>query len=102
VLDGGRTIRTGTERFAITVDPARPVKLVMRTGGKRTYDFNETIDRPIPIKIVDGDHVLASTTLPIPDGTFLEVPFDLPAGISQIQVEATAPYRVFHWFVLQQ
>ncbi len=101
VLDGGRTIRTGTERFTISVDPKKPARLVMRTGGKRTYDFNETLTQPVPIKILDGDRVVASGTLPAPDGLFLEVPFDLPAGVSQIAVAASGPYRVFHWFVLQ-
>ena len=35
-------------------------------------------------------------------GTFIEVAFELPPGApSSLEVSATAPYRAFHWFVLQ-
>ncbi|HEU4727910.1 MAG TPA: hypothetical protein VFT22_08485, partial [Kofleriaceae bacterium] len=49
VLDGGRTIRGGSERFAIAIDPARPVRLVLRTGGARSYPYHEAIDHPVPL-----------------------------------------------------
>jgi len=105
VLDGGRTIRGGTERFAIAVDPARPVRLVLRTGGARSYPFHELIEHPVVLRILDdADRELARAPLPAPaaDGAFAEVSFELPAGGSPaLHTEASAPYRAFHWFALQ-
>ncbi|HET7505061.1 MAG TPA: hypothetical protein VFK02_28780 [Kofleriaceae bacterium] len=105
VLDGGRTIRGGSERFAIAIDPARPVRLVLRTGGARSYPYHEAIDHPVPLAIVDdAGRELARETLPAPtlDGAFAEVVFALPPGSpSVLHTRASAPYRAFHWFVLQ-
>ncbi|HEX3765085.1 MAG TPA: hypothetical protein VHW23_40595, partial [Kofleriaceae bacterium] len=53
VLDGGRTIRGGAERFAIAIDPARPVQLVLRTGGARTYADQEPIEHVVLLRILD-------------------------------------------------
>jgi hypothetical protein len=50
----------------------------------------------------DRDREVAQATLPAPDGAFAEVSFALPAGTSPVlHTEASAPYRAFHWFVLQ-
>jgi hypothetical protein len=107
VLDGGRTIRGGPrvapgEQFTIAIDPAKPVRLVMRTGGQPGYPFHESIGAPVQLRVFDGSRTLATATVPVPDGHFLEIERELPAGISgSIRIEASAPYRVFHWFVLQ-
>jgi len=52
----------------------------------------------------DDDRELARATLPAPtaSGGFAEVAFALPAGArTALHTEASAPYRAFHWFVLQ-
>src|SRR5436190_21930235 len=104
LLDGGRTIRSsgaGGERFTIGGDPAKPAKLVIRTGGKREYPWNEVIAKPVAIEIVDAHGaVIARGELPAPSGELVEVSFDI--GLArELAVRAGAPYRVFHWFVLQ-
>lgn len=105
ILDGGRTIRGGGERFAIAIDPGKPSRLVLRTGGARSYPANERIDHPVPLRVLDAaDREVARATLPAPaaSGAFAEVTFALPAGTSPVlHTEASAPYRAFHWFVLQ-
>jgi hypothetical protein len=105
VLDGGRTIRGGTEEFAIAIDPSRPVRLVLRTGGARGYPLNEGIEHAVWLRILDdADRELARAVLPAPaaDGHFAEVAFALPAVTSPVlHTQASAPYRAFHWFVLQ-
>ncbi|HEY0477817.1 MAG TPA: hypothetical protein VGD37_09845 [Kofleriaceae bacterium] len=105
VLDGGRTIRGGTERFTLAIDPARPVRLVLRTGGARSYPEHEVIEHAVALRILDGaGRELARATLPAPTaaGGFAEVAFALPAGSSpELRTEAPAPYRAFHWFALQ-
>ena len=105
VLDGGRTIRGGNERFTITADPAKPIHLVLRTGGARSYPFHEAIDHPVPVRLLDDDgRELAKLTLPAATaaGGFAEVVVALPAGAPHtLHTEASSAYRVFHWFVLQ-
>ena len=102
LLDGGRTIRGGGERFTVDVDTAKPMKLVIRSGGRRDYPWQEAITKSVAIEIVDDTGaVLAQGVLPAPDGTLAEITFDLPAARREIRVRATAPYRVFHWFALQ-
>jgi len=103
VIDGGRTIRGGTEDFTITIDPAKPVRLVMRTGGPPSVPYHETISTPVNVDILDDSgHSLQAQALPAPNGAFAEVAFELPAGTApEIHVRAQGPYRVFHWFVLQ-
>lgn len=102
ILDGGRTIRGGAERFSLDVDPAKPVRLLLRTGGPSAHPFHETIAKPVPLRILDpSGRELAAATLPIPDGRFVEVAFDLPAGARDLVTAAPAPYRAFHWFALQ-
>ena len=103
VLDGGRTIRGGREDFAIALDPAKPARLVLRTGGQRGYPYHETIDHPVELGLYDdADRELGKATLGVPDGAFVEVAFELPAGVAtHLHTVAAAPYRAFHWFVLQ-
>ncbi len=101
LLDGGRTIRGGGERFTVDVDPHKPARLVIRTGGRPDYPWHERITKPVPIDVLDGDdRVIAHTDLPAPTGTLAEITLDIPATRT-IQIRAHAPYRVFHYFVLQ-
>lgn len=105
VLDGGRTIRGDqpSEQFTITVNPEKPTRLVMRTGGAPGYPpWNETIALPVELKLVSDKGVeLARTELAPPSGNFYEIAFKIPAGVTRVRTIANAPYRVFHWFVLQ-
>ena len=103
VLDGGRTIRAGREDFALALDPGKPARLILRTGGQRTYPYHDAIDRPVALELLDDDdRVLGTAALPVPDGGFVEVAFELPAGASpRLHTRAPAPYRAFHWFALQ-
>jgi hypothetical protein len=97
-LDGGRTIRGG-ERFTVAIDPDKPVRLLLRTGGAPEYAYNEEIDRDVDATI-NGQCI----TIPAPVGTFIELPLELPAQHAaslDVVVQANAPYRAFHWFVLQ-
>jgi hypothetical protein len=95
LLDGGRTIRGGGEQFTVDVDTTKPMRVVMRTGGRRDYPLNEAITTPQSITI-NG----VRAEVPAPDGRFSEIVVDVPASRT-ITVHASAPYRVFHWFVLQ-
>jgi hypothetical protein len=106
VVDGGRTIRDGGERFTVTVDPARAARIVIRTGGQRSYPFHEAIDKPITLTLFAGSKQLGHLTVAAPNGAFLELTFTLPAKTVdtpsvELHTEATGAYRVFHWFVLQ-
>jgi len=108
LLDGGRTIRANpraaAERFTIGVDPGRPVRLVLRTGGKRGYPWHEDIGTPVPIELRDdAGTVLARGELPVPTGALVEVTFELRVATKTptLHVHAARPYRAFHWFVLQ-
>ncbi|HEU4733036.1 MAG TPA: hypothetical protein VFT22_34315, partial [Kofleriaceae bacterium] len=62
-------------------------------------------DHPVPLAIFDdAGRELARETLPAPtpDGGFAEVAFALPPGSRPVlHTQASAPYRAFHWFVLQ-
>lgn len=102
-LDGGRTIRGGEERFAIEVDPARPVRLVLRTGGLRAYPWHEPLAAPVTID-VSTPAGAARASLPAPAGPLAEVTLELPAPRArevEVRVRATGAYRAFHWFALQ-
>lgn len=103
VIDGGRTIRGGAEDFTMTIDPAKPVRLVMRTGGPASQAYHETISAPVAVTITGDDgRAYPPQVLPAPRGAFEEVVFDLPAGVTPtVHAHAASPYRVFHWFVLQ-
>jgi hypothetical protein len=100
-LDGGRTIRGKRETFEVAADPAKPMRLVIRTGGKREYPWHDAITKPVTLEVVDGDTVLARAELPVPRGELIEVTLELPRGRRDVHVRANAMYRVFHWFVLQ-
>ncbi len=95
VLDGGRTI-TGGERFVIDVDPARPARLILRTGGNRQYPDHEAV-AAASLQIA-GKPV----AVPAPRGPLVELEIELPAGQREITVATDRPYRAFHWFVLQR
>ena len=104
LLDGGRTIRGGSEQFSATVDPTKRVRLIMRTGGNRSYAYNEAISEPTVVSLFDGDDtLLGEATLPAPVGAFIEVSFEFSTKHSRLRLatRANRPYRVFHWFVLQ-
>jgi hypothetical protein len=127
VLDGGRTIRGGAERFTLALEPGKPVRLVMRTGGQRGYPWHEDLTTPVHL-VVATDAGTVEATLPPPAGPLVEITLDLPvpaardvapwgvprATVSRgprpaidrspsvtVHVTATGPYRVFHWFALQ-
>lgn len=103
VLDGGRTIRGGTEQFTITVEPGRPLRLLMRTGGQPSYPWHEKLAAPAHV-VVSTAAGRAETTLPPATGPLVEVALDLPAPAEPtvtVQVTASGPYRVFHYFALQ-
>ena len=103
LIDGGRTIRGREETFTIAFDPAKPVKLILRTGGPPNVPFQETLSAPTTMELLDADgKVIAAQPLPPPTSQFSEVMFDLPAGASpRIRTRTPIPYRVFHWFVIQ-
>ena len=106
VVDGGRTIRGGSERFTVHVDRGKPTRVVLRTGGRRSYPWHETIDKPVTIRLFAGKKLLGQLTVAPPAGPFSELTFNLaahalPGAEAELRTEATGPYRVFHWFVLQ-
>jgi hypothetical protein len=106
VIDGGRTIRDGGERFTVAIDRAKPTRVVIRTGGQRAYGFHETITQPVTLALVAGTKPLGHLTVSPPTGAFSELTFNLPPhalpeGVTELRTEASGPYRVFHWFVLQ-
>lgn len=103
IVDGGRTIRGGREDFVVALDPAKPAKLILRTGAQRSHPWHDTIDHPVELRLLDDDdRVLGTKTIAIPDGAFDEIEFALPAGTpTHLHTQAPAPYRSFHWFVLQ-
>jgi hypothetical protein len=106
VVDGGRTIRDGGERFTVKLDPTRPARMVIRTGGQRSYPWHEAIEAPITLTLFAGAKPLGHLTIAPPDGRFSELAFNLPARTLdtsnvELRTEATGAYRVFHWFVLQ-
>ena len=106
VIDGGRTIRAGGERFAVTIDPTRPARIVIRTGGQPAYGFNETITEPTTLQLFADDKKCGQLTLAPPRGPFAELTIELPANSTtssrvELRTETPGVYRVFHWFVLQ-
>lgn len=106
VIDGGRTIRDGRERFTIHLEPKKPTRIVLRTGGARTPPFQDPITKPVTVKLLSGTKVLGTLTIAPPAGAFTELTFNLPpyairTSEAEVHTEATGPYRAFHWFVLQ-
>jgi len=79
------------------------VRLVMRTGGNRSYSWNEAITTPVHL-VVATDAGSAETTIAPPAGPLVETALDLPVPSARevtVRVTATGPYRVFHWFALE-
>ncbi|MBK7537015.1 MAG: hypothetical protein IPI49_16960 [Myxococcales bacterium] len=104
MLDGGRTIRGGRERFTLRLDARRPTRLLLRTGGPAAPPWHERLPAPVALTLhEDGgaDRALGTVTLPVPDGPFVELAFELPAGVTAVRSLAALPYRSFHWFALQ-
>jgi hypothetical protein len=105
VTDGGRTIRAGGETFTVRVNPAKPTRVVLRTGGQKKYGWHEEIGKPVSIKLFADGKQLGELTIAPPAGNFSELTFNLPAhalrATSELRTEANGMYRVFHWFVLQ-
>ena len=100
VIDGGRLIRGGRETFTITSDAARPAKLVLRTGGT-TIAGQPPITKPVTLDVqIDGAPV-GTIVVPVPSGRMVDIELALPVGGARVAIVANAPYRVFHWFVLQ-
>ena len=100
VLDGGRTIRAGGETFELDVDPAKPVRLVIRTGGAPGVPFQEAIGK-VSLDVFADERRIGAIELPPPNGPFNELSIDLPAGTHRVRTQSATPYRVFHWFALQ-
>jgi hypothetical protein len=101
LLDGGRTIRGRSEAFTVEIDPAKPMKLVMRSGGRREYPWHDALVQPVAIEILDdAGTVIGRGDLPAPTGALVEIVIDTKPTRA-IRVRASAPYRVFHWFVMQ-
>jgi hypothetical protein len=103
ILDGGRTIRGGAERFTLTIEPGKPVRLVMRTGGQRSYPWHDDLTAPVHLTVTT-DAGTAEATIAPPAGPLVELALDLPMPAARevtVRVAATGPYRVFHWFALQ-
>jgi hypothetical protein len=106
LVDGGRTIRGGRERFTIHLDPKKPTRIAIRTGGARNVPFHDTITKPVTLKLMSGTKVLGTLVVSAPTGVFSELTFNLqPYALrtteAEIHTEANGPYRVFHWFVMQ-
>ena len=106
-IDGGRTIREHDgEHFTVELDPQRPTRIVIRTGGKAAYGFHETITKPVMLKLFAGAKELGHMTIAPPVGQFSELSFNIPPRAFhqrevELRTETSGPYRVFHWFVLQ-
>lgn len=94
ILDGGRTI-TGDEQFVLEIDPAKPARLVFRTGGNRQYPDQE------PVAGASLQIAGKPVTIPAPRGPLVELEVELPVGQREVTVATDRPYRAFHWFVLQ-
>jgi hypothetical protein len=106
VIDGGRTIRGGRERFTIELDPKKPTRIVVRTGGARDVPYQEPITKSTTLTLFAGTKALGSLVIASPSGEFSELTFNLqPYAVRtsevELHTEATGPYRAFHWFVLQ-
>lgn len=101
LIDGGRTIRGRREAFTISRDPAKPTRLVLRTGGGAASE-QDVITKPVTLRIAIDGAPVGALEVPVPSGKMTEVELELPVGPgTRIAIEASGPYRVFHWFVVQ-
>lgn len=105
-IDGGRTIRGGSERFTVHLDPGKPTRIAIRTGGKSDAPYQDVITKPVTLKLFAGTKQLGALTVTPPRGAFTELTFNLPPHAlrepeAELHTVASGPYRVFHWFVLQ-
>ncbi len=107
LVDGGRTIRDHRgETFRVTIDPTKPTRIVIRTGGQASYPHHDAIAAPIVLKLFAGAKELGHLKVSPPNGAFSELAFNVPQRLFhereiEVRTEATGAYRVFHWFVLQ-
>jgi hypothetical protein len=86
-IDGGRPVRG--ERFAVAIDPAKPVRVIARVAA--------------PVRTPLDLGALGSMIVPI-SARFVEVELALPSrgtATLEVNVRAASTYRIFHWFVLQ-
>ncbi|MCX5741581.1 MAG: hypothetical protein NT062_03675 [Proteobacteria bacterium] len=67
LLDGGRTIRGGHERFTVTLDPRKAATLVIRTGGAINYPYQEAMG-PVELDVLGR-----KVTLPAATGKLVDV-----------------------------
>jgi hypothetical protein len=110
LADGGRVIRgEAGERFVIHADPARPLRLLVRTGAPAEFPAAPlgTPARELLVERVDTHAALGKIKLPEPgprfDESFLELPADpkrpraLPLAVRAVDGRV----RTFHYWVLQ-
>ena len=108
ITDGGRVQRgPGGERFRVSVDPDRPVRLIVRTGGtdhpkSKTSKVGPTVSVAVDgVKV--GDIVVSGTSQRLRDDV-LEIPassFSRERVEIEMSVKPHRPYRSFQYFVLQ-
>jgi hypothetical protein len=106
VIDGGRTIRriedgTASERFTLELDPQKPARLVMRTGGIVDVPYQERTSPSTKLEVFADDVSVGTIAVPMPVGPFVELSIELPMGTRRIRTRSDGSYRVFHWFALQ-
>jgi hypothetical protein len=110
VADGGRTVRgTGGERFRVEVRPGRPGRLVVRAGGPASIPPSEIAPVSTRLLVSRADGLpLGELVLPPPSPIFCDVSLELPAwALAEHMLAVTlrsaseAPYRVFHYYLLQ-
>ena len=103
LIDGGRTIRGKAEVFTVTVEPGKPVRLVLRTGGKPGYPWNEALTATNKLEVTAGGLTQVLDLVP-PAGVLVEAAIELPATRARelaVSVRASRAYHAFHWFALQ-
>jgi hypothetical protein len=111
IADGGRTIRGAAgEAFVVRNDPARPLRLLLRTGGPSHW-----LAAPLgpiaaqTLRVDRGDtHVeLGRIAVPPPAESFSESFVELPADSSRprelplVVRPEEGQVRTFHYWVLQ-
>lgn len=103
LIDGGRTIRGKAEDFTIRVAPNKPIRLVLRSGGRPGYPWQDTLTAPAKLEITSAAGVV-TMNVPAPSGALAEVTVELPPSSDNeltISIRSDVSYHAFHWFVLQ-